>query len=57
MEEKKQKKLYPGDEGYKGGVFTSTVFIDGKAKEVRTVKDENGNVTYMSITNKILGIF
>lgn len=57
MKEKKQKKLFPGDEGYKGGVFTSTVFIDGKAKGVRTVKDENGNVTYMSITNKILGIF
>lgn len=52
-----KKKLYPGDEGYPGGTFTTTVYIDGKAKEVKTVKDAYGNVIYVSVTDKIMGIF
>ena len=57
MPKKEEKRLYPGDEGYKGGIFTSTVYIDGKAKELKVVKDKDGNILYTSITNKILGIF
>lgn len=52
-----KKKLYPGDDGYPGGVFNTTVYIDGKAKNVRTVKDSDGNVVSVIVTDKILGIF
>ena len=52
-----KKRLYPGDVGYPGGIFNTTVYIDGKAKNVRTVKDPNGNVVSVFITDKILGIF
>ena len=51
------KKLLPGDEGYKGGIFHSTIYINGKAKEVRTEKDSDGNIVSVSITNKIWGLF
>ena len=56
-EEKEEKRLYPGDVGYKGGTFSSTVYVDGKVKEVKTVKDANGNVVAVYVSNKILGIF
>lgn len=49
--------LWPGDEGYKGGQTETTVYIDGKVKSARVVKDANGNVVYVGITDKILGIF
>jgi len=52
-----EKKLYPGDQGYKGGVFNTTVRINGQNKNVHTVKDENGNIIFLSETNKIFGIF
>ena len=57
MSEKEEKRLYPGDVGYKGGIFNTTVYIDGKAKNVRTVKDPNGNVEAVFVTDKIFGIF
>lgn len=57
MLEKEEKRLYPGDIGYKGGIFHTTVCIDGKVKDVKTVKDPNGNVQAVFVTNKILGIF
>lgn len=52
-----EKKLYPGDPGYQGGIFISTVRINGQNKEVKTIKDGNGNILYLSETNKIFGIF
>ena len=52
-----EKKSYPGDKDYKGGIFDTTVRINGQNKEVHVVKDENGNVIFVSETNKILGIF
>ena len=55
MQEKEEKRLYPGDAGYKGGTFNTIVYVDGKAKNMKTVKDSNGNVVYVSITEKILG--
>ena len=57
MSEKEEKRLYPGDVGYKGGIFHTTVCIDGQVKDVKTVKDPNGNVQAVFVTNKILGIF
>ena len=42
MQEKEEKRLYPGDVGYQGGIFHTTVYIDEKAKDVKTVKDSNG---------------
>lgn len=56
MSEEK-KRLYPGDVGYQGGIFHSTVYIGGKAKDVKTVKDPNGNVVAVYVTDKIFGIF
>ena len=55
--EKEEKKLYPGDKGYQGGAFRSTVVIDGHAKNVYTVKDADGNIRFLSVTDKIFGIF
>ena len=55
MEE--EKRLYPGDVGYKGGVTHTTVYINGQAKDVRTVKDNNGNPISVIVTNKLFGIF
>lgn len=52
-----KKKLYPGDVGYPGGVTETTVFIDGHAKNMRVEKDAYGNVIYVSITDKLFGIF
>jgi len=52
-----EKKALPGDPGYLGGTFTSTVVINGKAYEVRVVKDAYGNVVYTSTTPKFLGLF
>ena len=57
MEDKKQDKLFPGDIGYPGGETTSTVFIDGKCMNARVIKDANGNITYLGLTEKIFGIF
>lgn len=52
-----KKRLYPGDVGYPGGIFHTTVYVDGKAKDVKTVKDPNGNVVAVFVTDKIFGIF
>lgn len=55
MEEK--EKLYPGDKGYQGGEFHSTVYIHGRAYDVKTVKDAYGNVVGVYESPKIFGIF
>ena len=59
MFEKKEEetRLWPGDEGYLGGIFDSTVYIGGKAKNVRTEKDPDGAVRSVIVTDKIFGIF
>ena len=57
MEEKEEKRLYPGDVGYKGGVFTTRVYSKGKNVEITTVKDSNGNVQSVFVRDLFLGIF
>ena len=57
MEEKEEKRLYPGDVGYKGGVFTTRVYSKGKNVEITTVKDPNGNVESVFVRDLFLGIF
>ena len=57
MESKEKKRLYPGDVGYPGGIFHTTIYIGGKVKDVRTVKDSNGDVVCVTVTDKIIGIF
>ena len=52
-----EKKLQPGDKDYPGGITNATVRINGKNYNVRTVKDENGNVISVIQTPKIFGIF
>lgn len=54
---KEEKRLYPGDVGYQGGEYRGTMVIDGKAKNVHIKKDNNGNIVYMSVTDKLFGIF
>ena len=51
------KKLYPGDKGYLGGTFTTTVTSKGKNLEITTKKDANGNVQAVFVRNSLLGIF
>ncbi len=48
----KKKKLWPGDPGYEGGIFHTTVMVDGKRSDVRTVKDPNGNPVSVTVTKK-----
>lgn len=42
-EREEEKRLYPGDKGYKGGVHYTTVWAGNQFKQVRTVTDSNGN--------------
>lgn len=55
--DEKEKRLYPGDVGYKGGDFHTTIYENGKVKDAHIIKDSNGNIVYIGITDKILGIF
>ncbi len=57
MSEKEEKRLYPGDVGYKGGTFKTTVHANGKHVEVTTVKDSSGNVIAVYTRDLFLGIF
>ena len=47
----------PGDADYKGGTFKTVIRVNGKAKEVTTIKDAYGNVVYVSERDLVLGIF
>lgn len=55
MEDK--KKLFPGDKGYEGGIFTTRVYSKGKNMEITTKKDANGNVQAVFARDLWLGIF
>ena len=55
--DKEKKKLYPGDKGYQGGVFTTRVYSNGKNVEITTKKDANGNVEAVFVRDLWLGIF
>lgn len=57
MFEKKEEKLFPGDKGYEGGIFKTTVHVNGQHKEVTTIKDAYGNVTGVYARDLFLGIF
>ena len=57
MNNKEEKRLYPGDKGYPGGTFTTTVHVNGKNFEITTVKDSNGNVVAVFERELFLGIF
>lgn len=41
----------------KGGFEMSTVNINGKSYNCKTVRDANGNIVYEGVTPKFLGIF
>lgn len=57
FEEKEEKKLYPGDKDYQGGIFKTRVYSNGKNVEITTVKDSNGNVQSVFVRDLFLGIF
>ena len=57
MKEEKEKRLYPGDAGYKGGIFKTTVHSKGQHIEITTHKDSDGNVTSVYVRDLFLGIF
>lgn len=42
MEKKEEKRLYPGDVGYKGGVTVTNTIVNGRHQIVRTVTDPSG---------------
>ena len=52
-----ERKPQPGDKDYKGGIFHTTVRVNGKSYDIRTVRDENGNPISVTETEKIFGIF
>ncbi len=56
MPEKKEK-LWPGEPGYKGGTFWTTVHTEKGSFRVKTIKDENGNVVAVFEEPLIFGIF
>ena len=51
------KKLRPGDKGYKGGMSFADVHACGQDKRVYYVKDENGNIVSVHERPLIFGIF
>lgn len=57
MFEKEKKLPLPGDKDYLGGIFNTTVVINGESKNVRTEKDMYGNIVSVIVTDKIFGIF
>ena len=49
-DKKENKTLYPGDEGYKGGIITTSVIDEtGQKHRVITTKDANGNIISASL--------
>ena len=57
MEDKKEKKLYPGDVGYPGGHFTTEIHAGGKNVRLHIIKDAYGNVVSIYEEPLIFGIF
>lgn len=57
MNNEKEKQLRPGDVGYKGGVFTTRIYSNGKNVEVTTYKNPNGDVESVFVRDLFLGIF
>lgn len=55
MEEKKES-LLKSEESEAIETF-GTLFADGKAKNVRIRRDSNGDISYLGVSDKILGIF
>lgn len=55
MEE--DKRLWPGDIGYKGGTRTYSAEIEGKSVFVTEKRDSNGNIILFSAEPKIFGLF
>lgn len=52
-----EKKLRPGDVGYKGGSSYVDIQVKGENRRVYYVKDENGNIVSVTERPLILGIF
>ena len=52
-----EKKLYPGDKGYKGGTTSTRVYSKGKNIEITTIKDSDGNVKAVFVRDLFLGAF
>ena len=57
MFEKDEKKLYPGDKGYKGGVESTRIYSKGKNVEVTTKRNANGDIEAVFVRDLFLGIF
>lgn len=57
MTDKEKRIPSPGDLDYKGGIFHTTAYINGKAYDVRTVKDAQGNIVSVTESPKLWGIF
>lgn len=51
------KKLRPGDIGYKGGSSYADVHVNGENRRVYYVKDENGNIVSVTERPLLFGIF
>lgn len=52
-----EKRLYPGDVGYKGGTFKTTGYVNGKRVEITTVKDPAGNIQAVFTRDLFGGLF
>lgn len=57
MEKKEEERLQPQQPSLLGGESWATIVVGGKAKEARIRRDANGNITYIGISENILGIF
>ncbi len=51
-----EKKLRPGDIGYKGETFTTTIHTKNGSYRLRITKDENGNILSVREDKLFLGI-
>lgn len=57
MADENNRRLYPGDPGYKGGTFVTRVYQDDKNIEITTKKDADGNIIAIFVRDLFLGIF
>ena len=58
MEKKEEEeRLQPQQPSLLSAESWATIVIDGKAKEARIRRDANGSISYVGVSDKILGIF
>lgn len=57
MEKKEEERLQPQQPSLLSAESWATIVVDGKAKEARIRRGSDGSISYIGLSDKILGIF